>query len=64
MIWDWRQKFMKDDRKVPGRWIHKIIKTVPYRDEKTGEIVPNDPPLNTKGFWDKPKTSSADYAKK
>lgn len=41
----------------------KIIEPKPYRDEATGEIVPNDPPLNTDGFWVKPKVSTADYVK-
>lgn len=54
---------MKRD-KVKGRWTNKIIKTLPYRDEATGEIVPDNPPMNTKGFWDKPKTSTADYVAK
>jgi len=51
---------MKADR----RWTGKIIKTKPYRDEATGEIVPSDPPMNTEGFWVKPKVSAADYVKK
>lgn len=42
----------------------KIIQPKPYRDEATGEIVPNDPPINADGFWVKPKVSTADYVKK
>jgi len=50
--------------KIPGNWKGKVVKTLPYRDEQTGEIVPDDPPLNTDGFWIKPKVSTADYVKK
>ena len=42
----------------------KIIQPKPYRDEATGEIVPNDPPMNAEGFWKKPKVTTADYVKK
>lgn len=54
---------MTHDR-MPEKLRRKIIDPKPYRDEATGEIVPNDPPLNTKGFWDKPKVTTADYVKK
>ncbi len=50
--------------KIPGNWKGKVVETLPYRDEATGEIVPDDPPLNTDGFWTKPKVSTADYVKK
>lgn len=57
---------MKDNqgRKVKGRWIDKIIETLPYRDEETGEIIPDNPPLNKEGFWEKPKVSTADHVEK
>jgi hypothetical protein len=54
---------MKKD-KVKGRWTNKIIKTLPYRDEETGEIIPDNPPMNTEGFWKKPRVSTADYVQK
>ena len=47
--------------RIPDRWKNKIVKTLPYRDE-AGEIVPDNPPMNAKGLWDKPKTT-ADYVK-
>ena len=50
--------------KIPGSYRGKIIEPKPYRDEATGEIVPNDPPMNPDGFWIKPKVSTADYVKK
>lgn len=42
----------------------RIIKTIPYVDEETGEAVPDNPALNKEGFWTKPETSTADFLKK
>jgi len=54
---------MKSGR-MPDRWKNKVVKPLPYRNEATGEIITDNPPMNAKGFWDKPKTSTADHVAK
>jgi len=46
---------MVQDRR---NWKERFFKTVPMVDAG-GIPIPQDPPLNKKGFWDKPRTTSS-----
>jgi hypothetical protein len=43
----------------PRRWTEKFFKEVPMVDEK-GDPLPQNPPLNVKGFWEKPSNETKD----
>ena len=38
------------------RWTEKFLNVIPAMDVN-GEPIPQNPQLNTRGFWDKPKRS-------
>lgn len=40
-----------DFTKLRGR----LIRPKQFVDEKTGKVIEDNPPLNTKGFWHKPE---------
>jgi len=51
---------MRHDKLKPDHrnWKQKFFKTIPMVGAN-GDPIPQDPPLNTEGFWKKPKTTSS-----
>ena len=52
----------KISKSIPVPLNEKFLKTVPMVNA-SGNPIPNNPPLNKDGFWDKPK-STADALKR
>jgi hypothetical protein len=53
----------KMSKTIPVPLNEKFFKIVPMVDA-SGDPIPQDPPLNKDGFWDKPKTFSSTLCKK
>ena len=52
-----KKKFHK--KPDPRRWTERFFTEVPMVD-KDGKPLPQNPPLNVKGFWEKPSNETKD----